>query len=419
MPDLCSPFKSYIHSLSVLVENQSVFLEELSQLLDTRTDANNSEDSECYRQLWASVDRFLKFSSQNLCLAEKSEAKVRICMNLNQYVLSNEKVKDAIGLAREKTENGESEIAESIMAGFLQLKQDLVAVKGSADDADEFEQFAIGMALIKVNHLLTTDLASLKQELNLPNFGDMKISSPNDSKLTSTKLKPLTHVQVQLRQFEELQKHIGEYVRALKQLKCAVSDVGEGHTKVADCWWQVLGNHQYDYGVRCYLDKSSEWHGKFNFAQEKFDKAIDGWQQMQRAVGKLHRIFAKEMDRQMSRQPNGDVSRSFSLKKKLIENFQTELNVTPLPPAEGIAGVSRAIDQFRNLLLRYAQMELQLCVSVLCLLLHELAQFKQKKKFSFDEETKEKFGIYSDIVREFDALMDFTTRLMEEAPGPA
>lgn len=417
MPELCSPFKSYILSLSALVENQSVFLEELSQLLETETDAINSIDTESYLQLWTSVDKFLKFSSQNLCLAEKCEAKVRICMNLNQYVLGNEKVKDATGLAREQIENGESEIAECIIAGFLQLKQDLVAVKDSAGDADEFEQFAIGMALIKVNHLLTTDLEGLQPELKLQSFGDMRISSPNDSKLTSTRLKPLAHVQVQLRQFEELQKHIGDYVRTLKQLKSAVSDAGEGHAKVADCWWQVLGNHQYDYGVKCYVDKSSKWHGKFNFAGEKLEKSIDEWQQMQRAVGKLHRILAKEMDRQMSRQPNGDISRSVSLKKKLIENIQTELYVTPLLPAEGIAGVSRAIDLFRILLLRYVQMELQLCVSVLCLLLHELTQFKQKK-FPFDEETRDKFGKYSDIVREFDALLDFTTRLME-ALGPA
>lgn len=437
MTGLYSPVGSYLETLRNLLDHQGEFLAELALNLEFEIDPKLHSEHEYYRHLWTAVGNFHKFASQNLTLANLAPAlaKVRVCMMLNQYVLSNEKVRDAIGLARQRCLISSNQtLSSAVIHRMVQLKCDLVAVKAVLANADDFEHFATGMALIKVNHLLTTDIESLQPHDDLFHYSDMALASPNETRITATKLRKPTDLLVNIQLFSWWQSQIARYLCALELLHSAVSTLDHHQQEIALLWWQVLGNNDYDYGVRCYLHKCEEWHKRFGIMRHKLERSIHRWQQMERAVGKLDRQLRRRLGRSNTGRifsphlSNGAINRNLAISKHSgVDDAETfasdDTNVTPIPPVQYVGGVARAIDQFRNLLLRYAQMELQACVRAVCELLAEVATASggspSERRFSFAEYdgNRPRQKGFADIVREYNATMDFTTRLMEAPPG--
>lgn len=445
---------AYLVAINVLLEDQGRLRDELATKLDDQTNSISKGEHVSYRPLMTALANFYKFASQNRKLVIRTGhlSKMRICMLLNQYVLSDAKVKDAIVLARRQMKDLTGiDLPKLILAGLQQLKTDLIALKETVLDVDEFEHFATNMAIIKVNHILSTDLRTLRRNEAPFQYFDMIFDSPNETKITSTKLNKSSNTNPNRRKsstsqadiviIEQLRVHVGKLKFALQALETSVKQFALQNTQCSILWWHLLGNNQYDYGVECYMNKCHRQQQQLIFLSEKLHKSTRRWQQLEcemRNYGKppsKQNTFRQRMKKNQLNSVNAvnavnaTHQNSFnSFGHEVIPIFlglHTDLSRTP---PYFVSGVKPAMEQFRNVFLTYANMELHACVQGFSDLLAEFVAGSQSQgnylQFQRNNLAKEsagqnintkKYAVYADIVHEYNVSVGFMARMMETA----
>jgi len=347
---------AYYNALDYLLNHQSQYVKELNVEFQKDYEVRCRSQRTIYHQYKIGLDKFVKVGQQNLEQFDRTGdfSKIRVCMLLNQYVLGDQRVKDAVRLTCQQTNMGSLATIEVIyklvMDSFKQLKCDLLEVKsvlpnGAKDGGtiDEFEHFATNMAVIKVNHLMNNEVRDGHVMHRNGEFEHL-IDSPNDTRLVDIRLRQSIQRQnIQVhnnqmqnetghdsqqqsdagrnfrrkfigRQFPKGKKEIEtndkpqivldsfhrkqlKYLRgqvrklvcALEALESATQTILHLSEQTSKYWWKMLGNNDYDYGVRYYLEKS---HGHQIYIVQLLEyvrSAIIRWNRVDSAMSHLNR----------------------------------------------------------------------------------------------------------------------------------
>lgn len=322
------PFSQYVSALDGLLDHQSQYVAKLNNGLLQDYHIRYRSERAMFRQFTVELQKFGKLARQRMEQFAKTgdPANLRVCMLLNQYVFGDDRVRDAVGLAREGAKTDGRELPMLVVGSIQQLKTDLVKVKGfleakgEANEAksgygvEELEHFAANMALIKVNYMLTNEVESVQPIGRVYDF-ENTVESPNDTKLTNTKLwvrgsgvkdggdkgdkgggdkgdkgdngerakddksdkdgksgsasksdkydntdssskiSSLDRTHEYWRQFDCLRSQVKRLVCAFAELETALVQFMDTGHQCRNYWWKMLGNNHYDYGLRCYLEK--------------------------------------------------------------------------------------------------------------------------------------------------------------------
>lgn len=278
--DLVVQLSEYGQAARKLVDHQHQFLEEFAANLEAETAP--PREWTIYGQLVAAIANFHRIARENLdyVLKHGDPTKVRVCMLLNQYVLDDDKAKAGVQMARSELQKNsgkpsDSAISRATIHAFAQLRADLVVLKAAQIGANDFEQFATSMAVIKVNRLLNADPDCL-QPNDHRHYLETVLDSPNDTSLASTKLVPrgptalgsssvsggssvskapetpdISRLRLQLAPVVALVALCKHNLWHCSHSACQLSQQW-GH--MATSWWKMLGNNYFDYGVERYVE---------------------------------------------------------------------------------------------------------------------------------------------------------------------
>lgn len=331
------PLSHYVDTLGALLDHQSHSVAELNNELLQDYHVKYRSEWSMFRRFTVEFQKFVKFARYRMEQFTKTGdlANLRVCMLLNQYVLGDDRMKDAVGLARERAKTGTTILSKLVVGTIHQLKSDLVIVKsfmgttkGNANgakrlDVDELEHFAVNMALIKVNYMLTNEMESAKPIGRFHDFENV-VDSPNDNKLTNmrlaygegdkTKVDKTKEINVNVnssinsigakleRWTNEDWKQFGQLRSQVKMLACALQDLERATVEFMEhgqqCgkyWRKMLGNNEFDYGVRCYLEKWESHQEILESMVGYLHSAMQRWSVVESAMRRAGKI-RKEND---------------------------------------------------------------------------------------------------------------------------